>query len=49
VTNLNPNKHSAEAPEAIGLRYAAGRRIDAINISNGRAITIAVYRSVAAS
>jgi 4-amino-4-deoxy-L-arabinose transferase-like glycosyltransferase len=31
--------------EAIGLRYASGPRIDAINISNGQAITIAVYRS----
>jgi 4-amino-4-deoxy-L-arabinose transferase-like glycosyltransferase len=39
----------AQRAEAIGLRYAAGRRIDAINISNGRAITIAVYRSLAAS
>jgi hypothetical protein len=49
VINLNPAKRSAEAPEAIGLRYAAGRRIDAINVSNGRAIAIAVYRSLAAS
>jgi 4-amino-4-deoxy-L-arabinose transferase-like glycosyltransferase len=31
--------------EAIGLRYAPGPRIDAINMSTGQAITIAVYRS----
>ena len=31
--------------EAIGLRYAGGPRIDAINISTGRPITIAVFRS----
>jgi 4-amino-4-deoxy-L-arabinose transferase-like glycosyltransferase len=31
--------------EAIGLRYAPGPRLDAINFSAGRALTIAVYRS----
>jgi 4-amino-4-deoxy-L-arabinose transferase-like glycosyltransferase len=31
--------------EAIGLRYSPGPRIDAINVSNGQAITMAVYRS----
>jgi 4-amino-4-deoxy-L-arabinose transferase-like glycosyltransferase len=31
--------------DAIGLRYAPGPRIDAINISSARPITIAVYRS----
>jgi 4-amino-4-deoxy-L-arabinose transferase-like glycosyltransferase len=31
--------------EAIRLRYASGPRIEAINISGGRRITIAVYRS----
>ncbi len=31
--------------EAIGLRYAQGPRIDGFNISNGRRISIAVYRS----
>jgi 4-amino-4-deoxy-L-arabinose transferase-like glycosyltransferase len=31
--------------EAIGLRYSPGPRIDAINLSNGQAITMAVYRS----
>ena len=31
--------------EAIGLRYASGPRIEAINLSNGRPIAIAVYRS----
>ncbi len=35
----------AQRAEAIGLRYSQGPRIDAINISNGRPITIAVYRS----
>ena len=31
--------------DAIGLRYAQGPRIDGFNISNGRRISIAVYRS----
>jgi 4-amino-4-deoxy-L-arabinose transferase-like glycosyltransferase len=35
----------AQRAEAIGLRYTAGPRVDAINISTGQAITIAVYRS----
>jgi len=35
----------AAQAEAIGLRYSPGPRIEAINISNGQAITIAVYRS----
>jgi 4-amino-4-deoxy-L-arabinose transferase-like glycosyltransferase len=34
--------------EAIGLRYARGPHIDAINISNGRRITIAVFASAGA-
>ncbi len=38
----------ARRAEAIGLRYAPGPRIEAFNISGGRAITIAVYRSEAA-
>jgi 4-amino-4-deoxy-L-arabinose transferase-like glycosyltransferase len=38
----------ARRAEAIGLRYAPGPRIEGINISGGRAITIAVYRSEAA-
>jgi hypothetical protein len=33
----------ARRAEAIGLRYAQGPRIDAFNISGGRAVTIAVY------
>jgi 4-amino-4-deoxy-L-arabinose transferase-like glycosyltransferase len=33
--------------EAIGLRYAPGPRIDAMNYSAGRAIALAVYRSQA--
>jgi 4-amino-4-deoxy-L-arabinose transferase-like glycosyltransferase len=36
----------AQRAEAVGLRYSAGPRIDAINISTGRPITIAVFRSV---
>ena len=31
--------------EAIGLRYTPGPRLEGINISNGQAITIAVFRS----
>jgi len=31
--------------EAIGLRYAAGPRVGAVNYNGGRTITIAVYRS----
>jgi hypothetical protein len=33
----------------MGLRYRAGPRIDAINVSTGRPITIAVFRSAGAS
>jgi hypothetical protein len=36
----------AQRAEALGLRYSAGPRIDAINISTGRPITIAIFRSV---
>jgi 4-amino-4-deoxy-L-arabinose transferase-like glycosyltransferase len=35
----------AELAEAIGLRYSPGPRVEAINISNGQAITVAVFRS----
>src|ERR1700688_3713860 len=35
----------AQQAEAIGLRYSPGPRIEAINISNGQAITMAVFRS----
>jgi hypothetical protein len=38
----------ARRAEAIGLRYTQGPRIEAFNISGGRSITIAVYRSEAA-
>jgi 4-amino-4-deoxy-L-arabinose transferase-like glycosyltransferase len=37
----------ASRAAAIGLRYAPGPRLDAINISGGRAISIAVFRSQA--
>jgi 4-amino-4-deoxy-L-arabinose transferase-like glycosyltransferase len=39
----------AQRAEATGLRYTAGPRIDAINISTGQPITIAVYRSAGSS
>jgi hypothetical protein len=39
----------AQRAEALGLRYSAGPRIDAINISTGQPITIAVFRSVGSS
>ncbi len=35
----------AEHAEALGLRYTSGPRIDGINISNGQAVTMAVFRS----
>jgi 4-amino-4-deoxy-L-arabinose transferase-like glycosyltransferase len=37
----------AQRAEATGLRYAQVRKIDAINISGGRKISIAIYRSEA--
>jgi 4-amino-4-deoxy-L-arabinose transferase-like glycosyltransferase len=39
----------AQRAEAIGLRITSGPRIDAINISTGQPITIAVFRSVGRS
>ena len=39
----------AQRAEAVGLRYAAGPRIEAINISTGQPINIAVYHSVGPS
>ena len=39
----------AQRAEALGVRYRAGPRIDAINISTGRPITIAGFRSVGPS
>jgi 4-amino-4-deoxy-L-arabinose transferase-like glycosyltransferase len=39
----------AQRAEAIGLRYTSGQRIEAINISTGQWITIAVFRSVGRS
>ena len=35
----------AQRAEAIGLRYAIGERIEGYNISQGRAISVAVFRS----
>jgi hypothetical protein len=42
-------KSFAQRAEAIGLRYTGGPRIEAINISNGQSVTIAVFRSVGPS
>jgi len=39
----------AQRAEAVGLRYTAGPRLEAINISNGKPVTIAVYRSAGQS
>jgi 4-amino-4-deoxy-L-arabinose transferase-like glycosyltransferase len=39
----------AQRAEALGLRYTAGPRVEAINISRGQPITIAVYRSAGPS
>jgi 4-amino-4-deoxy-L-arabinose transferase-like glycosyltransferase len=38
----------AASAEAIGLRYTVAARIDAVNISNGHAITLAIFRSESA-
>jgi len=38
-------KSFAQRAEAIGLRYTAGPRIEAMNLSTGQTLTIAVYRS----
>ena len=38
-------KSFAQRAEAIGVRYIAGPRIEAMNISTGQPITIAIYRS----
>jgi hypothetical protein len=35
----------AQRADLIGLRYSPETRFEAINVSSGRAITIAVYRS----
>jgi 4-amino-4-deoxy-L-arabinose transferase-like glycosyltransferase len=46
---MRQEKSFAQRAEAIGLRYTGGPRIEAINISNGQPITIAVFRSVGPS
>jgi 4-amino-4-deoxy-L-arabinose transferase-like glycosyltransferase len=38
-------KSFAQHAQALGLRYTAGPRVEGINISKGRPVTIAVYRS----
>jgi len=38
-------KSFAQRADAIGLRYTAGPRIEAINLSTGQPITIAVFRA----
>jgi 4-amino-4-deoxy-L-arabinose transferase-like glycosyltransferase len=45
----NQERTFAQRAEAIGLRYRAGPRVDAINISTGRPITIAVFQSAGSS
>ena len=40
-------RNFARRAEAIGLRYAAGPRIEGFNITSGRAVSIAVYHSEA--
>jgi hypothetical protein len=35
----------AERAEAIGLRYERGPRVEALNFSKGRPLTIAIFRS----
>ena len=42
-------KSFAQRAEAIGLRYTGGPRVEAINVSIGQPVTIAVYRSVGPS
>jgi 4-amino-4-deoxy-L-arabinose transferase-like glycosyltransferase len=42
-------KSFAQRAEAIGVRFTSGPRVEAINVSTGQAITIAVYRSVGPS
>ncbi|MEA2957418.1 MAG: hypothetical protein QOJ58_2918, partial [Alphaproteobacteria bacterium] len=42
-------KSFAQRAEAVGLRYTAGPRLEAINISNGKPVTIAIYRSAGQS
>jgi 4-amino-4-deoxy-L-arabinose transferase-like glycosyltransferase len=37
----------AQRAEALGVRYAKGMRVDGINVSGGRAITVTVYRAEA--
>jgi 4-amino-4-deoxy-L-arabinose transferase-like glycosyltransferase len=45
LVEARQEREFAVEAEAIGLRYAAGPRLDGINISNGQSITIAVFRS----
>jgi len=49
VIEAREERSFAQRAEALGVRYSAGPRIDAINISNGRPITIAVFRSTGSS
>ena len=46
---VHQEKSFAQRAEAIGLRYSGGPRIEAINVSTGQPITIAVFRSVGRS
>ncbi len=45
LIELRQEKSFAQRAEAIGVRYIAGPRIEAMNISTGQPVTIAIYRS----
>jgi 4-amino-4-deoxy-L-arabinose transferase-like glycosyltransferase len=49
LVEVRQEKSFAQRAESIGLRYTSGPRIDAINISNGQPIAIAIFRSVGGS
>ena len=49
VIEARQEKSFAQRAELIGLRYTSGQRIDAVNISTGQSITIAIFRSVGRS
>jgi hypothetical protein len=45
VIDARLERNFAQRADAIGLRYTPQARFDAINMSNGRSFTLAVYRS----
>jgi 4-amino-4-deoxy-L-arabinose transferase-like glycosyltransferase len=48
LVELRSERSFVQRAEAIGLRYTAPTRIDGYNISQGRAVSIAIFRSEAA-